>query len=107
MLTLDKIYSALDIKSEPANKEILTKVLYEALAASPETIKLVNNYDYESYYLPRFIIHSGRSRPGYHDMPQHQPFVQFAAVDHAVRDCKYTLSELLYSAHYEKGDNNN
>lgn len=104
---LDKIYSALDIKSEPANKEILTKVLYEALAASPETIKLVNNYDYESYYLPRFIIHSGRSKPGYHDMPQHQPFVQFAAVDHAVRDCKYTLSELLYSAHYEKGDNNN
>ncbi len=53
-------------------------------------------------FLPQMIIHSGRSKPNSTDMPQELPFVQFAAIDHAVRDCKYTLSELLYSAHYEE-----
>ena len=54
--------------------------------------------------LPNFIIHSGRSKPSKNDMPQSQPFVQFAAIDSAVKDCKYTLVELLATAHYEKGN---
>ena len=86
---LDKIYSALGISKEEKNK--VTEELFDKFCDSEK----VNGY------LPQFIIHSGRSKPNDTDMPQKQPFIQFAALDHAVKDCKYTLTELLYSAHYE------
>ena len=35
-------------------------------------------------------------------MPQKLPFVQYAALDHAVMDCKYSLVELLDYARYEE-----
>ena len=34
-------------------------------------------------------------------MPQKQPFIQYASLDHAMSDCKYTLVELLDNARYE------
>lgn len=86
---LDKIYSALGIRKEEKKK--VTDVLFDKFSNSVK----------EDEYLPQFIIHSGRSKPNNADMPQKQPFIQFAALDHAVKDCKYTLTELLYSAHYE------
>ena len=86
---LDKMYSALGIRKE--EKNMITDELFEKFSRNKK----------EGGYLPQFIIHSGRSKPNDSDMPQKQPFIQFAALDHAVKDCKYTLTELLYSAHYE------
>ncbi len=104
---LDKIYSHFGIKNNRYEKLKLTYALYKALSSQykqemDESFKLD-----DTLYLPQFIIHSGRSKPNYIDMPQKQPFIQFAAIDHAVRDCKYTLSDLLYSAHYENSNNHN
>lgn len=53
-------------------------------------------------YLPCFIIHSGRAKPSEEDMPQKQPFVQYAALEHAIQDCKFELVELLDYARYEE-----
>lgn len=100
---LDKIYNAFGInglrneKDVAAEKLKITYAIFNELSvkANPDKIKDTDNF------FPQMIIHSGRSKPNSIDMPQKLPFVQFAAIDHAVRDCKYTLSELLYSAHYE------
>ena len=100
---LDKIYTTLKIdKSEKGktNRQILTTELFDKFS------KLSNEKTSDNY-LPQFIIHSGRSKPTVEDMPQKQPFLQFSALDHALRDCKYTLVELLNSAHYEESDNRN
>lgn len=92
---LDKIYTAFGIKNDGDEKYKVTNALHKCFSKqdTPTEVKK---------FLPNFIIHSGRSKPSKNDMPQEQPFVQFAAVDHAVKDCKYTLVELLASAHYEK-----
>lgn len=92
---LDKIYTAFGIKNDEDEKYKVTNALHQCFSRqdTPTEVKK---------FLPNFIIHSGRSKPSKNDMPQEQPFVQFAAVDHAVKDCKYTLVELLASAHYEK-----
>ena len=97
---LDKIYTAFGIKDNVIGKYRITNALHRCFSKydTPKNKKA---------FLPNFIIHSGRSKPCVEDMPQPQPFVQFAAVDHAVKDCKYTLVELLATAHYEKGNNNN
>lgn len=109
---LDKIYTTFKIESIQATNNLtakenqaiekckITHMLHYILSTQPTPEKVTD-------FLPQFIIHSGRSKPNAVDMPQKQPFLQFAAIDHAVRDCKYTLSELLFSAHYEKGFNNN
>ena len=55
----------------------------------------------ENDFLEGMIIHSGRSKPNEEDMPQHQPFVQYSAIENAVLDCKYTLVELLDFACFE------
>lgn len=96
---LDKIYGVFGIKNNDAAKLEVTKAIHSCFSKydTPNDAK---------DFLPRFIIHSGRSKPNEKDMPQHQPFVQFAAIDHAVKDCKYTLVELLATAHYESNNNN-
>lgn len=96
---LDKIYGAFGIKENDAAKLEVTKAIHSCFSKhdTPDDAK---------DFLPRFIIHSGRSKPNEKDMPQHQPFVQFAAIDHAVKDCKYTLVELLATAHYESNNHN-
>lgn len=95
---LDKIYETLGIKSMDENYSIEKKK--EVTSELFDKFSLVGERTTDGF-LPQFIIHSGRSRPTAKDMPQKQPFIQFAALDHAIRDCKYTLTELLYSAHYE------
>lgn len=97
---LDKIYTAFGIKNNEVEKHKVTNALHHSFSKqeTPTDVKA---------FLPNFIIHSGRSKPSKNDMPQSQPFVQFAAIDSAVKDCKYTLVELLATAHYEKGNNNN
>lgn len=94
---LDKIYDALGVK-EDKEKEVVTKAIFDYFSCKKSEVVSLEG---DKYYLPQFIIHSGRSKPNKKDMPQHLPFLQFSAIDHAVRDCKYTLTELLYSAHYE------
>lgn len=101
---LDKIYEGFNIKqpSEINNngKLEVTKELYKSFMKQQLTI---------DDYLPCFIVHSGRAKPTVEDMPQKLPFIQYAAIEHAVQDCKYALVELLDYARYEpnKDDENN
>lgn len=92
---LDKIYTAFGIKDKEVEKYKVTNALHRCFSKQETPTDVTE-------FLPNFIIHSGRSKPSKDDMPQKQPFVQFAAIDHAVKDCKYTLVELLATAHYEK-----
>ena len=94
---LEKMYESLIKKDDRGKdngitKSDVTKALFDIFS-----MKEAVGTD----FLPQFVIHSGRSKPSGDDMPQKQPFIQFAALDNAVHDCKYTLTELLYSAHYE------
>lgn len=95
---LDKIYDALNIPENGLEKASVTDTIYDAFSFKA----LEEKSGDEHGFLPQFIIHSGRSKPNEKDMPQHLPFLQFSAIEHAVRDCKYSLTELLYSAHYEQ-----
>lgn len=102
---LDKIYGVWHDKIEQEKQKSviyklqITRELFEKFSKKKEILKTEDTIS--DVFLPQFIIHSGRSKPNAEDMPQKQPFIQFAALDHAVKDCKLTLTELLYSAHYE------
>ena len=93
---LDKIYENLDIKNKDEEKCQLTKCIHQRLMADKTTI---------GDYLPCFVIHSGRAKPTKEDMPQKQPFIQYAAIENAVKDCKPMLVELLDFAKYEPTNN--
>lgn len=102
---LDKIYNMFEIGDlNVVEKHKITRLLFDSFA-KPEnlnkTVPYIDEGGVKGDFLPQFIIHSGRSKPEYKDMPQQQPFIPFAAMENAVKDCKYTLSELLYSNHYE------
>jgi hypothetical protein len=106
---LDKIYEKFDIRSNAAEKHEFTKAFYCAFCSDGTYLtyndKMIpsptNKMGKEVYFLPNLCIHSGRSKPSFADMPQHQPFIQYAAIEHAVLDCKYSLVELLDFARYE------
>lgn len=99
---LDKIYGCLEAKDVDEKKIKIINELYDAFMCKVRIDNSDNNEnDSTLEFFPRFIIHSGRSKPSNNDMPQKQPFIQFAALDYAIKDCKYSLTELLYSAHYE------
>jgi len=106
---LDKVYEQFGIRHDAKAKHLFTKAFYEAFSNDPSYItykdKMIpdksGNPD-SVFYLPNLRIHSGRSKPSFADMPQHQPFMQYAAIEHAVMDCKYSLVELLDFARYEK-----
>ena len=107
---LDKIYELFDIKHENAEaKHEFTLAFYREFSKNDAYItykdkKISSDFDKEGkevYFLPNLCIHSGRSKPSFDDMPQHQPFIQYAAIEHAVMDCKYSLVELLDFARYE------
>lgn len=91
---LDKIYHQWGIADSSKCK--VTQALYDKVMQKKETV-LFDGYQ----YLLGLIIHSGRAKPSATDMPQKQPFIQYASLDHAVSDCKYTLVELLDNARYE------
>jgi hypothetical protein len=107
---LDKIYGFLEIEEKEEKEKEIDKIKFTARL---HKIFNKNPKEFEEdkitldFAVPRLIIHSGRSRPSMKDMPQHQPFIQFSALENAIKDCKYTLTELLYSAHYEKNSDNN
>lgn len=89
---LDKVYENLLIYDE-SRKIKVTSVIFDKMMKSP--IKIGD-------FLPRFIIHSGRARPNKDDMPQKLPFIQYAALENAVKDTKAILVELLDYAKYEQ-----
>ena len=97
---LDKIYEGMGIKTHndvnDVYKKQVTMALHQKFMTDKQTI---------GEYLPRFIIHSGRAKPTKDDMPQKQPFIQYAAIENGVRDCKYSLIELLDYARYEADSN--
>lgn len=97
---LDKLYEGFGIKDNKAAKESLTKGLYEFLSNRNGGAFNINGTE-DQWYLPGMCIHSGRSKPNETDMPQHLPFIQYAAIEHAVLDCKYSLVDLLDFARYE------
>lgn len=97
---LDKLYEVFGIKDEPREKERLTKEFHKVLSLS-QGLKVDKPDDNEKYFLPGFCVHSGRSKPSKLDMPQELPFIQYASIENAVLDCKYSLVELLDFARYE------
>lgn len=102
---LDKVYETLGFKSDPIKKEEVTNVIYENLSADGKAgIQVFYDEDdkVKGSFLPHLMIHSGRSKPSSSDMPQHQPFIQYAAIEHAVLDCKYSLVELMDFARFEQ-----
>ena len=88
---LDKVYekicSGREANELKALKLAVTKGLHSKL------VKCTRSE--EDDYLQGLIIHSGRSKPNEENMPQHQPFVQYSAIENAIFDCKYTLVDLL------------
>lgn len=98
---LDKLYTGLKIEKEQADKkEQLTKALHEFFCDMEKRVPIEIDKG-KSYYLPGLVIHSGRSKPADVDMPQKQPFIQYASLEHAVLDCKFVLVDLLERAYYE------
>lgn len=89
---LEKMYESLIKDDNGVKKSDVTRAVFDIFS---------NKEIVDDDFLPQFVIHSGRSKPNGDDMPQKQPFIQFAALDNAIHDCKYILTELLYSAHYE------
>lgn len=104
---LDKIYELFEIKgseAEKSDKEIITNDLFRIFSCnSPIVLEKADETGYvnNKKFLPGLIIHSGRSKPNESDMPQKLPFIQYASLEHAVMDCKYSLVELLDFARYE------
>lgn len=99
---LDKIYDKFGIRDNVEKKEEFTKLFYEKFCSGSVIGPIASdNSVMEHYYLPGLSIHSGRSKPNSHDMPQHVPFVVFSLLEHAVLDCKYELVQLLDSIAYE------
>lgn len=105
---LDKVYEQFDIRHNAKKKHNFTKDFYKAFCTSQDIITYrdeaivgKNGNPAEVYFLPQLRIHSGRSKPSFADMPQQQPFIQYAAIENAVMDCKYSLIELLDFARYE------
>ncbi len=95
---LDKIYEGFGIKKHTRenveNKKSVSNELFNKFSSYG-----LDSQDFD--YLPCFVIHSGRAKPSNEDMPQKQPFIQYAALEHSVLDCKFALVELLDYAKYE------
>ena len=101
---LDKFYESFGIKGCPEKKEILTKCFFDYFKKKKTDNSKSFSYkddSFEHWFLPGMAIHSGRSKPSFSDMPQQVPFIQYASIEHAVFDCKYSLVELLNYARYE------
>jgi len=105
---LDKLYEAFGIKDNEVAKVELTRQLYLFLKRGDQNVMDVPKYPGDDtsketqLFMPCIMVHSGRSKPNKKDMPQLMPFIQYAAIEHATLDCKYSLVELLDSARYEE-----
>ena len=96
---LDKIYDEFKIKDDKQAKLEFTETFYNTFSETP--LNVTSCIQNDKISLPQMYIHSGRSKPSDMDMPQQLPFIQYAAIEHAVLDCKYSLIQLLDSARYE------
>ena len=94
---MDKIYTKFGLRGSVASMCSVTAAIYAAFSSHAA---LYENVPAERFRRG-FFVHSGRSKPSPSDMPQHQPFIQYAAIENAVLDCKYSLVELFKSARYE------
>lgn len=102
---LDKLYEAFSIKGSPDekdDKELLTNGLFLTFSKFHNKAITIKDETKNRLFLPGMIIHSGRSKPSNDDMPQQLPFIQYAALEHATLDCKYSLIELFDYARYEQ-----
>jgi len=117
---LDKLYTVFGIKDDDELKEKLTQQFYEEFSLQ-KPVKVKEELENDQIrikevaddnqkmdisdncfsLLPGMCIHSGRSKPSKTDMPQRVPFIQYASIENAVMDCKYSLIELLDYARYE------
>ena len=106
---LDKIYEGFGIKdydegkNDPVKREVTEKI-YDCFVNDPDKKKFEfkdDNSGIQDVFLPGMVVHSGRSKPTREDMPQHLPFVQYSAIEHAVKDCKFSLVEVIDYAKYE------
>ena len=95
---LDKLYEAFGIKDKQEQKILLTNELWKKF----QNKSTKDNHNWDHGFVPGFIVHSGRSKPAEIDMPQFLPFIQYASIEHAVLDCKYSLIDLLETARYEQ-----
>ncbi|MCX6305397.1 MAG: hypothetical protein NT040_10535 [Bacteroidetes bacterium] len=92
---LDKIYDCFGLKSQiESNSEGMNMVT--------EEFRQTFCYLSGDHKINQLVVHSGRSRPAEEDMPQKVPFVQFSAISNALKDCKFSLSEVFYAARYSK-----
>jgi hypothetical protein len=102
---LDKMYESFGLKHKGTEdlKEKFTKNFYEFFSKNSDSIGIGKDEEGKDvkFFLPGLCIHSGRSKPSETDMPQHLPFIQYASIENAVLDCKYSLVELLDFARYE------
>lgn len=101
---LDKMYEVFGIKDKPHEKEKLTKqlqVIFNYTDNASEITTIKDKKEKQQSFASGLCIHSGRSKPSLNDMPQKLPFIQYASIENAVLDCKYSLVELLDFARYE------
>ena len=98
---LDKLYEAFGIKDDELAKVELTKKLYLFFKRGDQSVISTLRGKDSQVFMPGLSVHSGRSKPNKNDMPQLVPFIQYAAIEHATLDCKYSLVELLDNARYE------
>ena len=104
---LDKLYEAFGIKDNVAAKLRLTNKLYQFLKRGENYCENNQTHSFNCSQkknlsiMPGISIHSGLSKPNKDDMPQIIPFIQYATIEHAVLDCKFSLVELLDNARYE------
>jgi hypothetical protein len=103
---LDKIYEfggikGMDKEEAKKQKTEFVRGFHQYFSATIKQTSRVIQNSTPPAYLSNLIIHSGRSKPSRKDMPFNQPFLQFAAIENAIKDCKHLLMELLYSTHYE------
>jgi hypothetical protein len=88
---LDKIYNSFKIKNNQQAKCEITNQIRDNYCYASHKEKKIHN----------LIIHSGRSKPAKKDMPQEVPFIQYSALHNAIKDCKFSLTEILYAARYD------
>lgn len=91
---IDKLYDVWGLSDDIGRRRLISEV-YKLFAMKPEIIKSNSKTD----FLCGLIVHSGRAKPPRNQMPMDLPFVPYSSIEKATMDCKFTLVELLSSAH--------
>lgn len=89
----DKMYDTFEIDNKEQRINMICQ-FYENFCNNPSVFE-------DPKFCCRMTIHSGRSKPGVHQMPIRLPFISYDSLMHSVNDSKYTLVQLLDTAIYE------